>query len=121
MARVFIVEDEALIVLELQDRLIQLGHEVCGHAARADTALHEIPRMNPDLILLDVNLGPGPDGVELLRQLRTHRDFSVLFITAYATTEIQQRLGGLPCLVKPFRSEELKLMVDRALHQTPAC
>jgi len=83
-ARVFVVEDEALIAMELVDRLQELGYVVCGRALRGDQALERIPAAEPDLILMDINLGPGPSGIEVAERLRASSDVPVLFLTAYS-------------------------------------
>ena len=48
MKRVFIVEDEAVVAMELADHLRALGYEVCGHAVRGEVALRQIPETRPD-------------------------------------------------------------------------
>ena len=55
-ARIFIVEDEAFIAMELEDRLSGLGYSVCGHAASGERAFEQIPELEPDLVLMDINL-----------------------------------------------------------------
>jgi DNA-binding response OmpR family regulator len=115
MARVFIVEDEALIALELQDRLRDLGHTPCGHAARGATALAEIPRADPDLVIMDVNLGAGPSGVEIAARLRAQWSGPFVFITAYDAPTLPPGLEESPVLVKPFLAGALGEVVERAL------
>ena len=60
--RVFVVEDEALIAMELAHRITELGYRVCGQARRGEQAIARIPSAAPDVVLLDINLGAGMDG-----------------------------------------------------------
>ena len=114
--RVFIVEDEALIAMELEHRVEALGHEVCGHALRGEEALERIPAAQPDLVLLDVNLGSGISGLTVADRL-SGQDVRIVFLSAYTSAELEERTRrGRPFryLVKPFRSEELQAAMQAA-------
>ncbi|MBK7396595.1 MAG: PAS domain S-box protein [Myxococcales bacterium] len=117
-ARVFVVEDEALIAMELVDRLQELGYVVCGRALRGDQALERIPAAEPDLILMDINLGAGPSGIEVAERLRASSDVPVLFLTAYSDAELAERAaqtGSFGFLVKPFQPHALRANIEMAL------
>jgi two-component system cell cycle sensor histidine kinase/response regulator CckA len=62
-ARVLVVEDERLIAEEMCDRLARLGLVPVGIAATGDDALRQIETERPDLVLLDIRLKHGPDGI----------------------------------------------------------
>lgn len=114
----YIVEDEVLIAMELQDRLIALGFEVCGHALRGEQALRDVAAIRPDVVLMDVNLGRGLTGVEVAERLRAVCDVPVVFLTAYSTAELVDRLTGTRAaavLVKPLASDALQAGIARAL------
>jgi len=120
--RVFIVEDEALIAMELEDRLQQFGFEVCGRAARGDQALAQIPEAAPDVVVMDVNLGGGLSGFEVADQLAAVCDVPVVFLTAYSEAEFSERAGGRAPLyvLKPFQPGALRAALERALGARPA-
>jgi hypothetical protein len=48
----------------------ELGHAVCGIAARSEEAVQAAAELAPDIIFMDVNLGSGPDGVETAKRIR---------------------------------------------------
>lgn len=115
--QVFVVEDDALISMELQCRLRDLGYGVCGTASRGQEALRAIPASAPDVILMDVNLGPGIDGVDVAILLQDQYPVPVIFVTAYSRlADRDPRARGFPVIVKPFAIEELRrVLADAAL------
>lgn len=66
--RVMLVDDHALVRAAVRQALTAPDIEVVGEAATADEALLVVPRLRPDILLLDINL-PGSDGLRLLREL----------------------------------------------------
>jgi two-component sensor histidine kinase/DNA-binding response OmpR family regulator len=121
--RIFLVEDEAVIGMELEDRLRGIGYDVCGRAVRAEQAIRDIPTAQPDVILVDVNLGPGPSGIDVVDRLRGLCDAPVLFLTAYADAQIvdhalETRSFGY--VVKPFQLEALRASIEMALRLAAA-
>lgn len=118
MKRVFVVEDEAIVAMELKDHLRSMGYEVCGHAARGEAALRAILELRPDLVLMDINLGGGMTGLDVAERLRGVFDVPLLFITAYSDGEITERVGrsgSFGYLVKPFEPRVLGANIELAL------
>ncbi len=117
-ARIFVVEDEALIVMEISARLTALGYSVCGRAASAPAAIAKIPAEKPDLVLMDVNLDGPMDGTEAAKRLRELIDVPVVFLTAYSDDSVIQRAtdaSPFGYLVKPFEERELHATIQSAL------
>ena len=118
VARVFIVEDEALIAMELADHLQQLGYEVCGRAAKADEALERIPAARPDVVLIDVNLGAGLSGLDVAERLGPSCGSAFIFLTAYSDPELvarAARTGSFAFLPKPFQIPVLAANIEMTL------
>jgi CheY-like chemotaxis protein len=114
-ARILIVEDEAIVQLDLQRRLEQMGHTVVGTASRGEEAVAMASELEPDLILMDVRLEGPMDGIEAARRIRATQGTAVVYVTAYAgTLEDAQDVFG-PCLSKPFRTAELQSTIARTL------
>ena len=69
-----------------------------------------------ELFLMDINLGEGPDGIEVVRRIREHRDVAVIFITAYTdpTTlgRIRQVAPDAPVLAKPPGLRDLRAAIS---------
>ena len=118
--RVFIVEDEALIAMELRDRLNGLGYEVTGTASRGEQALEAIPACAPDVVIMDFRLAGTLTGIETAARLRTHLDVPIIFLSAYSDEELLRQAGEvLPFgyLVKPFEERELHATIQMALYK----
>jgi len=116
--RVFVVEDEAVVAMEIKDHLRTLGYEVCGHTARGASALRQIPEVCPDLVLMDINLGDGISGLEVAERLRAVIDVPVIFLTAYSDAELTERAGrseSFAYIVKPFDPLVLRANIELAL------
>jgi excisionase family DNA binding protein len=111
---VVLVEDNPLTLEVLSERLKRLlpGLQVRA-CADAITALLEVGRVVPDLLVADINL-PGVDGLAMLAQLRHNvqtRDMQVLLVTHHSPEEVRQNFGqppaGVPLLQKPVSDVQL--------------
>ena len=116
--RIFIVEDEALIAMDLCERLTALGYEVCGTATHGETTAQRIAELQPDLVLMDIGLAGSMDGVEAAQQLGERYDVPIVFLTAYSDSELiarASRTNSYGYLVKPFEERELHATLQVAL------
>lgn len=119
-SRIYIVEDETLIAMEIADRLTHMGYEVCGRQARGEEAVEEIPRVRPDLVLMDINLAGQLTGIETAVRLRPLLDVPVVFLTAFSDSRLIDEAvgtGAFGYLVKPFQERELHATVQAALYK----
>jgi CheY-like chemotaxis protein len=113
---VLIVEDDAILSLDLAELLEEWNYDVCGIAGSAAQALELAARHRPDLALLDVGLSGDIDGIELAVRLR--RDFalpSIIISGALNSTLEERALPARPAgfLSKPYMPSELeKILVD---------
>ena len=116
--RIFVVEDEAIVALDIRARLLRLGFEVAGHASTGEEALRLIVLCQPNLVLMDVLL-PGPlDGIETTRELNERLRLPVIYLTAMSddqTLERAKATGPAGYLAKPFEDHELSLVIEMAL------
>jgi two-component system, NtrC family, response regulator PilR len=117
-ARVLVVEDEEVVQALLERILAAEGYavEVVG---TGEAALERLGRQLFDLVLLDLNL-PGADGMHVLSvapALQTDAQFVVMTAFGSVDTAVEaMKLGALDYLNKPFRTEELLLVLERAVH-----
>lgn len=116
-ARILIIEDEALVAMELSFVLEDLGHRVVGTAADAKTALSIVKENEVDLALVDIHLSDGPTGVELGRELAQEMGVTVLYMTANPGMVRNGVDGTLGVLSKPTEEHSLQTAVEYALHR----
>lgn len=122
-ASILVVEDEALIALDLKFQLQDMGHRVIGMAASAEQAYAFVERERPDLILMDIHIKGAVDGIEVAMQLNRFDGVPVIFVTANSDAATMARTGhAMPIshVFKPFKHEELRAAVDDALAHTRA-
>jgi two-component system, response regulator PdtaR len=116
--RALIVEDEFMIALDLETDLCALGFDVCDLAANADKARSLAMSNQPDVVLMDVNLEGGREGIEAARWLREVCETAVVFVTSYndddTVERIHQQVPGAPVLPKPVYRERLADAVAEA-------
>jgi diguanylate cyclase (GGDEF)-like protein/PAS domain S-box-containing protein len=116
--RVQIVEDERIVALDLRSGLEQLGFDVVGIAANESDALRLAETALPDLVLMDIHLDQGSDGINAARQIRERLAVPVIFLTAYGEPETLKRAAGAApygYLLKPFELRELNATVCMAM------
>ena len=118
-AKILITEDEFIVALDLQSRLHNLGYEVVGIASSGDDAILQVQDKQPDLVLMDIMLYGGMDGIDASNHIRELCDVPVIFLTANSDPATLERAGAthpFSCLLKPFKERELKFSVDMALY-----
>jgi PAS domain S-box-containing protein len=116
--RVLIVEDEMVVQLHLTRIVAELGHQVVGTAMNAREALELAAREAPELVLMDIHLADGDDGVETAQALVRQHDCAVVFVSAYAdqaTIERSERVGAAGYLVKPFSAPAVRAAITTAI------
>jgi two-component system response regulator PilR (NtrC family) len=117
--RVLVVDDERSMQEFLEIFFRREGHEVVT-AGDVDSALLALESDDFDVVISDIQM-PGRDGLELLRQGRTLAPETVfIMITAFASTETAIeaiREGAYDYITKPFKVEEIRLTVEKALEK----
>ncbi|HZV85697.1 MAG TPA: response regulator [Brevundimonas sp.] len=116
-ARILIIEDEALVALELRFVLEDLGYEIAGMAADACTARKLVQEQDVDLALVDIHLSDGPTGIDLGRELGQELGVTVLFMTANPGMLRQGVAGTIGVLSKPSDERAVQTAVDYALRR----
>ncbi len=121
--RLLIVEDESIVAMALEQRLLDMGHEVVGVVDSGTEAIAAAVRTHPDLILMDIQLKEDMDGIEAARQIRSRLNIPVIYLTAHADeTTISRAKITEPFgyITKPINDRDLRVNIEIALykHQT---
>ncbi len=115
---ILVVEDEAIVALDIQDRLAGLGYAVAGPVASGEQALELATGARPDLILMDIHLKGEMDGIATAREVQRRWRVPVVFLTAYSeddTLERAKAAGPYGYLLKPFNDRELRSTIEIAI------
>jgi CheY-like chemotaxis protein len=113
---VLIIEDEALIALDLQALVENLGHKVIGVARTKAEALAIGRKSTVGLILADIQLADGSSGLDAVNDLLNTFEVPVIFITAYPERFLTGKRPEPAFLVsKPYRPSALSAMVSQVL------
>ena len=115
--KIYIAEDEAIILMNFKMILQQLGYEVVGSAVNGEKALKDILELKPDLLLLDINM-PRLDGISLFESVSKAYDAACIFITGHfseAFVEKAKKAGALGYLIKPVDEKQLKASIEVAV------
>lgn len=116
--RVFIVDDDFLIVEYLRDTVEDLGLEVTGTAATADDAVDRCLNQPPDVILMDVRLRGAADGVDAAQRIHARIGVPVVFITGSREPSTQERISQdcpRAVLIKPITAAQLQATLREVL------
>ncbi len=113
---VLIIEDEALIAMELELLLGDLGHRVIGVARTHSKALSLAKAHAPGLILADIHLADNSSGLDAVNELLRTFQVPVVFITAYPERFLTgERPEPAFLIAKPFQPSAVSAVVSQAL------
>lgn len=113
-----VVEDEAVVAMDVSNMLEGLGYEVSAVVARGEDAIEKAGKTLPDLILMDIALAGEMDGISAADRIRKLFDIPIVYITAYADEYTLQRAKATEpfgYMLKPIEERELRTTIEMAL------
>jgi PAS domain S-box-containing protein len=116
-SRILVVEDDAIIAMEIAERLQRMGCEVTGTVATGAEGVRMALASPPDLILMDIRLKGEMDGTEAAARITAQLDVPVVYLTAYSdreTLDRARRVFSYGYIVKPFNDRQLLCAIDMA-------
>lgn len=120
--RVLLIEDEALLAMDLCDVISELGNLIVGVARTRAEAVEAAIRVKPDIIVSDLALADGSSGTDAVSSIETrHRKIPVVILTGTAEAVLTDRASDpVYVLEKPHEPEQLQLMMALALRPDTA-
>lgn len=118
--RALIVEDETLIAEELRERLSRLGFSVIAAVDSANEGIAIATREHPDLVLMDIRLKGGKDGVQAAKEIREQVDVPIVYLTAYSDRLTVDRVKETEhdgYILKPFHRGDLQSTIEVAIQR----
>jgi AmiR/NasT family two-component response regulator len=116
--KILIVEDEAIFAEDMREMLEQSGYAVCSIFSSGEEAVAGFPALRPDLVLMDIGLGDGIDGIEAAAAITSQFPVPVVFLTAYHDTATLARakvIHPYGYLVKPLEKTTVHTTLQVAL------
>ena len=122
-SRILIVDDEVLVTRDLSAQLVELGYEPVEICTLGEEAVAVAERLRPDLVLMDIQLAGGMDGISAAQLIRDQLSLPVVFLTAFTEVETLNRAKltePFGYIIKPFDDRELLTVVEMALYKHQA-
>ncbi len=117
---VLVVEDEAIVSMDLRYKLESLGYSVSAEVRSGEEAVAAAYRLRPDVVLMDIGLNGDMDGVDAAEQIRGQSEVPVVYLTAYAdeaTLERAKLTEPYGYLLKPVDSRALQTVVEVSIYK----
>jgi PAS domain S-box-containing protein len=121
MDPILIVEDEKIVALEIQEALRKMGYHVPATAISGEEAIQKTKELHPMLILMDIKLKNGMDGIEAAVKIKEECPVPIVFMTAHADRETFLRsyiAEPYDYIIKPFQMKELHKRIEMALFRS---
>jgi CheY-like chemotaxis protein/DNA-binding CsgD family transcriptional regulator len=119
--RILVVDDDRTTAKIIELQLQKMGYDVVSITKTAASALKLCKELSPDLVLMDVNLGKGMDGIEAADIINKKLDIPVIFVTAYADEQTLTRAKQTQpygYINKPLREIDLRTTITLALERS---
>lgn len=122
--KILVVEDEAIIGMDIRNTLQRLGYQVPPVIASGEKAIRKATELEPDLILMDIMLKKGGiDGVEAAQIIHQELNLPIVYLTAHTdlnTLERAKATKPFGYIVKPFEEKDLYTTIEIALARSKA-
>jgi hypothetical protein len=123
--RIVVVEDEAIVAMDLEVQLQAIGYRVIAQFSRGEDAAAQVPALAPDVILMDIRLAGPMDGIEAARRIRESLDVPIVYLTAHSDDDTFGRARATEpaaYVLKPFDRRSLRAALELGLfrHATEA-
>ena len=119
-ATVLVVEDVSIVAMLVAAAVQTSGYQVAGLARTGDEAVALATELRPDIILMDIDLGGGTDGIAAAGAIRHATGTPVVFLTSHADESTLRRARAAEphgYLVKPLEPRQLRPTLEMALHR----
>ena len=118
--RVWIVEDESIVAMDLKTRLQGMGYDVLGISSYGEDAVEKIRENRPDLVMMDIVLKGEMDGITAAGIIRNEMEIPVVYLTAYADEKTIGRAKVTEpygYILKPFEERDILTVIEIALYK----
>ncbi|MBD3630347.1 response regulator [Cyclobacterium sp.] len=120
MIKMMIIEDDLILAADLAQNLKKSGYEVTGIKNNGEEAIQHFHQFRPDILLVDIGLGGGMDGIETISRIQEVNDTTVIFLTGNndeAHFKKAKKTHPFAFISKPFRYQELERTLELVMAQ----
>ncbi|MGK7370078.1 MAG: response regulator [Candidatus Halalkalibacterium sp. M3_1C_030] len=120
MKKVLIVEDDMIIAMVLERMIVKLNYAVLDKVITGEEAVSCALQHEPDLILMDIQLKDGTDGITAMEEIRESSDVPVIYITGNSDQYYMNRAKAtnfVDYLVKPIQMSDLEESISKAFRE----
>lgn len=118
--KILIVEDEKIIAKDIESTIKRLGYESAGIASNAEDAVKKAGEQRPGLVLMDITLKGGTDGIEAARIINDTFDIPVVYLTAHQDEDTIERTmfsNSYGFITKPLDDRDINSAVNSAIYR----
>jgi PAS domain S-box-containing protein len=118
--RILVVEDDVITSREITSRIQNLGYDLAETAFSGEEAIGKAEETHPDLVLMDIRLGTGMDGITAAEHIQTRFNIPVVYLTAYTDEGTLQKAKitePFGYVTKPFNERALHVAIEMALYK----
>ncbi len=118
--QILIVENEIVVAEDLSNRLKNLGYVVLSLAVTGEEAVQKSAQLQPDLILMDIMLDEGMDGIDAAGEIHSQDNTPIIYVTAFADKKTLQRARITEphgYIIKPFNTKDLQSNIEMTLYK----
>ncbi len=116
--QVLIVEDEAIVSMDLRHKLEAMGYSVPAEINSGEDAVDAASQLRPDVVLMDIRLSGEMDGIDAAGEIRRRFNIPVVYLTSHAdedTLARAKRTEPSGYILKPFDDSSLRAVVEMAM------
>jgi CheY-like chemotaxis protein len=113
--RLLVVEDEAIVAMDLEQQLMSAGYEVVALLDTGEDVIRRVVELKPDAILMDIRLKGPLDGIQVAAAIRPLVDVPIIYLTAHSDEETFSRAritDPMAYVLKPFDARSLRAAIE---------
>ncbi len=117
--KILVVEDRPLTAEDIKYSLEEMGYEVVAVAHSGGAALEHLEKIKPDLVMLDIDLGEGMNGISVGRIIQQSYQVPFIYLTARSDKETlveAKATGPAAYITKPFKAQDLRAAIEIAMY-----
>jgi CheY-like chemotaxis protein len=117
---IMVVEDEGVVSIDIRNMLQRAGYSIAAVAFKGEEAIMKAEQSKPDLILMDIGLKGGMDGIETAKKIRDRFHIPVVFLTGFAddhTMAKAREVDPSGFIIKPISEAELNKILNDILEK----